>query len=241
MDIHEYQAKLLLKEYGIPSPPFEIITSIEQILPAAERLNVKQGILKAQVHAGGRGKAGGVRIGKSRQELAQHAKEMLGMKIVTKQTGPQGLVAKQLMLTELISIEKEYYLGAVIDRKSAQGILIASPAGGVEIEKVAEESPEKILKMPIPLHGKMRSYHLIEVCKFMGWQGAQMEQGMGLIAALTKAFVETDASLLEINPLVVTDAGELIALDAKLSIDDNALFRQQEIARVLRSGAAAGK
>lgn len=226
MDIHEYQTKLVLSTYGIPSPPFEIITTLDELLPALEKLNLSEGILKVQVLAGGRGKAGGVKIFHNPNEAEDLAKQMLGMKIVNQQTGKRGLIAHKLMVTPLVSIKKEYYLGAVLDRKTAQGILIASPFGGVEIEEVAQKTPEKILRVPIPLNGKLQDYHLIEICKFMGWQDSLKEQAYNFISVLTQAFVQTDASLLEINPLVETEFEQLIALDAKLSVDDNALFRQ---------------
>jgi len=182
-----------------------------------------------QVHAGGRGKAGGVKLAKNKQEILQAGKELLGKKIVNEQTGPEGMVSHNIVLSPTVSISKEYYLGAVIDRELAQGVLIASPVGGVDIEHVAKEQPEQVLILPIPSRGRFHSYELLRIVKFMGWGPALFKEGMGLIGRLVRAFIETDASLLEINPLVLTDEGKLLALDAKLVVDDNALFRQPEI------------
>jgi succinyl-CoA synthetase beta subunit len=229
MDIHEYQAKMILQKYGVPITEFAVFSSLSELRAIVSKWGLDEAVLKVQVHAGGRGKAGGVKIAKSKPEIFECAEKLLGMKIINNQTAKEGIVASQVLISPLIKFTKEFYLGAVIDREKAEGILIASPEGGMEIEEVAEKHPEKILKWPLRLNGKFRSYELIKIAKFMGWTGSALEQGKKIIAALGIAFVETDASLLEINPLVLTEDGDLNALDAKLSIDDNALYRQKEI------------
>lgn len=230
MNTHEYQAKEVLKKYGMPIPAFGVATSVGEAEQVVQLLGLKQAVVKIQVHAGGRGKAGGVKFAKSKEEIAKACKDLIGMKMVNNQTGPQGIVAHKVLITDPVDIAKEYYLGAIIDRENALPILIASPEGGMEIEEVAEKTPEKILKLPIQLDGTVRSYHLVRLANFMGWKGETAKQGMKTAKALAKAFIETDADLLEINPLVETPDGDIWAVDAKLSIDDNALFRQKEIA-----------
>ncbi len=225
MNTHEYQAKEILKKYGIPIPPFWVAKTLQDV----ERLKLKEGVLKIQVHAGGRGKAGGVKFAKTPEELVQVASQLLGMKMVNNQTGPSGVIAHQLLISKPLSIDKEYYLGAIIDREQALPLLIASREGGMEIEEVAAKFPDKILKLPIELDGSVRPFRLNHLCSFMGWTAEMAKQGAALARGLAQAFIDTDASLLEINPLV-DSGGSLFALDAKLSIDDNALFRQPVIA-----------
>lgn len=229
MNTHEYQAKEILKKYQIPIPKFGVAENVPQVKKLLEEMGLSQAVVKIQVHAGGRGKGGGVKFGKTKEEILNYAKQLIGMKLVNNQTGPAGVIAHQVLITEPVNILKEYYLGAIIDREKAQAILIASPEGGVEIEEIAEKHPEKILTLPILLNGSMRSYHLYRLANFMGWKGDLAKQGMKLAKGIAQAFMDTDASLLEINPLVETTEGKLFALDAKLSIDDNALFRQKEI------------
>lgn len=229
MNLHEYQAKEILKKYGIPMPPFAVVSSFQEVDKALRDLGSEEVVVKIQVHAGGRGKAGGVKLAKGREAVKNTAKELIGFKLVNQQTGAEGVISEKVLISPICSIQKEYYLGAVIDRKSGEALLIATPEGGVEIEEVAQKHPEKILKIPIPLDGKLKNYRLWEVAKFMGWK-EEREEGMHIIRQVAKAFMELDASLLEINPLVATKEGALIALDAKLSIDDNALFRHHEIA-----------
>jgi len=230
MDTHEYQAKEILKKYGMAIPDFGVASTSAEAQQVVQYLGLTEAVIKIQVHAGGRGKAGGVKFAKSKDEIVQIAKELIGMKMVNNQTGPQGIIAHKVLITRPVDISKEYYLGAIIDRDNARPILIASPEGGVDIEEVAEKRPEMILKLPIGLDGVVRPYHLIRLANFMGWKGDTAKQGMRTAAALAKAFIETDASLLEINPLVETPDGKIWAIDAKLSVDDNALFRQKEIA-----------
>lgn len=226
MNIHEYQAKTILREYGIPIPDFFIVSSPEEV----SDLLLTKAVVKIQVHAGGRGKAGGVKIAHSPDEIKSAVKRLLGLKIINNQTGKEGITAQKVLISTLVDYKKEYYLGAVIDRDKGQATLIASPEGGVEIEEIAARTPERILKTSIQRNGALRNYQLIEIVKFMGWSGEIAEQGKKIVSRLAKAFVETDASLIEINPLVLTTGGDLVALDAKMSIDDNALFRQPQIA-----------
>jgi len=230
MNIHEYQAKSLFRQYGIPVGDFAIISSIEDLQAILNDLRLQQAVLKIQVHAGGRGKAGGVKIARSKQEIFNFADEMLGMRMVNQQTGPLGIIASKLLISPLVEIKKEYYMGAVIDRQSAQSKLIISPEGGMDIEEIAARSQDRILTIPITENGVVREYNLLRMCKFMGWSGQLEKQGRSIAMALAKMFVNTDASLIEINPLVETLEGELLALDAKFSVDDNALFRQPELA-----------
>lgn len=230
MHIHEYQTKEILRRYGIKVPDFAVISDLDEVEEALKELKISQGVLKVQIHAGGRGKAGGVKIGKSPQQILEAAQALLGMKIINEQTGEEGIIARQLLLSPLIEIKKEYYLGVTIDRDNARVILIASPEGGMDVEEIAAKTPERIKMIPLTRQGTLRSYHLIELAKFMGWNGSVAKQGKETVLALTKAFFDTDASLLEINPLVETTDGDIVALDAKLTIDDNALYRQQQIA-----------
>ncbi len=229
MNTHEYQAKEILRQYGIPIPDFGVASKQAEVEKIVKHLGLTQAVVKIQVHAGGRGKAGGVKFAKTPEEILSVASHLIGMKMVNNQTGPEGVVAHQVMIARPVDIKKEFYLGAVIDRDQAQAILIASPEGGMEIEEIALKHPEKILKLPINLNGSMRGYHLVRLAHFMGWKGDLAKQGMKIAAGVAKAFMETDASLLEINPLVEAPDGKIWALDAKLSIDDNALFRQPEI------------
>ena len=229
MNLHEYQAKKILKKFGVPIPDFWVVSSVDETKKVVSEHHLSQAVLKIQVHAGGRGKAGGVKFAKSRDEIGSIAKKLLGMKMVNEQTGPEGVVAHQILITKPVEIAKEYYIGALIDRSRGAPVLIASREGGVEIEVVAHKSPEKILTMPFGFDGTLRPYQLLRLTKFMGWKGDLAKKGVELAKQLARCFIETDASLLEINPLVLTSAEDLAALDAKLSIDDNALYRQSEI------------
>lgn len=230
MNIHEYQAKIILQKYGIPTPEFYIVTDELQIEEAIAALGEEQAVVKVQVHAGGRGKAGGVKIAKNSDEIKMHARNMLNMRFVNNQTGKEGIAVRQVLISPLSQFTKEFYVGATIDRKKAQAVLILSPEGGMDIEEIAAKNPEKILTIPILLSGRIRNYHHVQIAKFMGWKGETARQAKQIISGLAKAFIETDASLLEINPLVETTEGDLLALDAKLSIDDNAVYRQPLIA-----------
>lgn len=232
MNIHEFQAKQILEKYGIPVPEFSLATSRQELHDLIQRKGWQTAVLKAQIHAGGRGKGGGVKIAYSPEEILHAGTELLGRKIVTHQTGPEGLIVNSLLVSPPMDILNEAYLGLTINRELAQIVLIASPIGGMEIEKVALEQPEKLLVLPLPAEGAFRSYHFIYLAHFMGWEGEQAEKGTAIVKALTKAFRGTDALLLEINPLIVTDDGGLFALDAKLVIDDNALYRQPQLKKL---------
>ncbi len=230
MNLHEYQAKLILMSEGVPIPPFGIAASRAEAEKVIRDLHLKEGVVKIQVHAGGRGKAGGVKFGKSPEELVQISEQLIGMKMVNNQTGPEGAISHHVLIASPLKIAKEYYLGAIIDRTRAEPILIASPEGGMEIEELALKHPEKILTLSIALDGTIKPYHLLRLAKFMGWKGSAQEEGIKIAQAVAKVFIQKDGSLLEINPLVQDEKGHLWALDAKLSVDDNALFRQPEIA-----------
>lgn len=230
MDIHEFQAKGIFQASGIAVPPYRVVSCLEDVDEALDELGILNGVVKVQVHAGGRGKAGGVKIGKNPKEIKELVGKMIGMKIVNNQTGPNGVIAYQVMITELTDIAKEYYMGIVIDRKKAEIIMMVSPNGGVDIEEVAEKHPEKILKVPISLNGKIERDDLEKIASFMQWEGSTKLEGLDIAEKLAEVFVKKDGSMIEINPLVETPDGHIIALDAKFSIDDNALFRQKEIA-----------
>lgn len=230
MNIHEYQAKKILQKYRIPVPDYGVASNQEEAAKVIDDLQLTEAVVKVQVHAGGRGKAGGVKFAKSKEDILQMVKRLIGLRIVNNQTGPEGVAAHQVLISRPVDIAKEYYLAAIIDRERAVPMMIASPEGGMEIEEIAATMPERILKLPIPIDGTIRTYEAMKIAKFMGWKGAQINEGLAIISGLAKAFKETDATLLEINPLVLTNEGHLCALDAKLSVDDSALFRQKEIA-----------
>ncbi len=229
MNIHEYQAKQILSAYHIPCQGFRIVERAEDIEEAIDSLGVTEAVVKVQVHAGGRGKAGGVKIAKTRDQIKQRAEELLGMKIITKQTGPEGIICHKVMISELADIAKEYYVGLLVDRARAKPLLMVSPEGGTEIEELAENSPHKILKVHFEIDGVIDETSLEAVCRFMDWTGKTKELGKILIKNLCKVFVENDGEMLEINPLIEDMGGELWALDAKFIVDDNALFRRPEI------------
>lgn len=231
MHIHEYQAKNLLVRYQIPVPPFAVAASVREAVRFVREMGFNEAVVKVQIHSGGRGKAGGVQFANNPEEVTRISAELIGKRFVTGQTGPQGVVAEKVLITPPVTIQKEYYLAAAIDRSLALPILIASPEGGMEIEEVAKQKPEKILKVPIGLNGRVRTYHLLEIAKFMGWSGDLYKKGTTIVTQLAKLFTDTDASLVEINPLVLTKEVELVALDAKITVDDDALFRQPAIAQ----------
>jgi succinyl-CoA synthetase beta subunit len=230
MNLHEYQAKNLLKKYGIPIPAFAVASNLEEVKQAIRDLHLFEAVVKIQVHAGGRGKAGGVKFAKGADEILKTAGTLIGMKMVNGQTGKEGVISSKVLISGPLDINKEFYLGAVIDRDLGRPVLIASPDGGVEIEEVAASHPERVLKMAFERNGHLRAYQLIGLSKFMGWTGEVAKQGALLAQEVARAFIENDAALLEINPLIETPKGELFALDAKVSIDDNALFRHPKLA-----------
>jgi len=227
MQLHEYQAKNILKKWGVPTPPFFVVSSLNEAKKIIEEEQLSSAVLKVQVHAGGRGKAGGVKFAKSPGEILKNAEHLIGMKIVNEQTGPSGIVSKHVLMTHPIEIKKEYYVGIVIDRKKGQVSLIVSPEGGVEIEEVAKDHPEKIHVEALSKDKPLSEQALTRIAEFLGWNNPE---GKKILLNLEKAFFALDGELLELNPFVETMQGELIALDAKFTIDDNALFRHPEIA-----------
>jgi succinyl-CoA synthetase beta subunit len=229
MNLHEYQSKALFAEFGVPVPNNRIVRNAADVAAACAELNTEKWVVKAQVHAGGRGKAGGVKLTDSVAEASQFAKDMLGTHLVTIQTDAQGQPINQVLVEETCNIANELYLGAVLDRASQRVVIMASTEGGVEIEKVAHETPEKILKASIdPLTGLM-PYQCRELAFGLGLQGKQIKQFTHILNGLAKLFVEKDLSLIEVNPLVVTKEGDLLCLDGKINIDDNALYRHPEL------------
>jgi len=232
MKIHEYQAKELFRRYGIPVPAGEAAFRVEEAVQAAERIGRFPVVVKAQIHAGGRGKGGGVKLARSAEEVRQAAASILGMTLVTPQTGPEGRRVGKVLVEEGLDIRKELYLGLVPDRASAQIVLMASEAGGMEIEEVAAADPEKILRVAVnPLLG-LQGHHGRRLAYGLGLPPAAVKEFLALVPNLYRLFVETDAALLEINPLVLTAGDRLLALDAKVAFDDNALFRHPELARL---------
>ena len=226
MNLHEYQAKNLFASYGLPVPPGQVAFTVEDAVQVASQLSTPTTVIKAQVHAGGRGKAGGVKLVSTKEELAAAAKGMLGTRLVTYQTDAKGQPVNAVLVEETCEIARELYLSAVVDRSTQRVVMMASTEGGVEIEKVAHETPEKIFKVVIdPLVGVM-PFQCREVGFKLGLNELQIKQFTQLMMGLGKMFVECDLSLLEINPLVVTKAGQLICLDGKINIDSNALYRQ---------------
>lgn len=232
MNVHEFQAKHILREYGIPMQDYRVVSREEDIEEEIDSLGVTEAVVKVQVHAGGRGKAGGVKIAKSRGAIIERVSEMLGMKLVTKQTGKEGIICHQVMIAELADIAKEYYIGLLVDREKGLPLIMISPEGGMDIEEVAEKFPEKIYKVHFSIDGTIEKEKVDKIIKFMDWNGKTADQGRILIDSLCKAFIEKDGSILEINPLIEDPEGNLFALDAKFAVDDNALFRQKEIAEM---------
>jgi succinyl-CoA synthetase beta subunit len=229
MNLHEYQSKQVFANYGLPVPNNQVVQSPADIGAAVNALEGDRWVVKAQVHAGGRGKAGGVKLVDDMDTLTHTVSEMLGTRLVTIQTDEQGQPVNHVLIEETCDIARELYLGAVIDRSSRRVVLMASTEGGVEIEKVATETPEKILKTTLnPLTG-LQPYQGRELAFGLGLEGDQVKQFSKLLSSLAKLFVEKDLSLVEINPLVVTKSGDIICLDAKINIDDNALYRQSDL------------
>ncbi len=236
MNIHEYQAKELFQKYGIPVPEGYAGKSADEFPAALEKLSEGTIVVKSQIHAGGRGKGtfvdglkGGVKLVKSREEAQELARKMLGNTLVTHQTGPQGRAVQTIYFTEASDIQKEYYLAIVADRATSCPVIIASTEGGVDIETVAEETPEKIVSLVVDPTLGLKPFQAREVAFGLGFQDDQVKQMTKLLANLYRLFWETDASMVEINPLITTPEGKIMALDAKVSFDDNALFRQPAV------------
>ena len=234
MKIHEYQAKAILAKHGVPVPRGEVAFKASDAAAAARRLGGTV-VVKAQIHAGGRGKGGGVKVVKA-EEAEATASRMLGMRLVTHQTGPAGQIVERLLIEEGLQIARELYLGLVLDRSTERPVLMVSPDGGVEIEKVAEETPDRIFKEYIRPGAGLGAYQTRKLAFALGLSGPQIGEAGKLMMAIYDAFRATDASLVEINPLIVTGDGHLLALDAKMNFDDNALYRHPDI-RDLRDPA----
>ena len=229
MNIHEYQAKEILKEFGAPVPKGIPIFSLEEIKNKIKDLNSKNLIVKAQIHAGGRGKAGGIKLVKNYEELFKEAKNLLGKKLITHQTGPAGRMVKRLYIEEVSSIEKEFYLSCVIDRSASKIAFISSSEGGVDIEEVAKKNPKKIVTTKLELNKNIKNDDIKKILQPFALPEKEKKRAAHLIQAIYKILIDKDASLIEINPLVLKKNGELLCLDAKISFDDNALFKHPDI------------
>ncbi|MFT5571520.1 MAG: succinyl-CoA synthetase beta subunit [Cryomorphaceae bacterium] len=229
MNVHEYQGKEILRKYGVTTPRGIACFSVDEAVAAAQELGGKVWVVKAQIHAGGRGKGGGVKVATSMELLREYADAILGMQLVTPQTGPEGKLVNRLYIEEGADIADELYVGALVDRETQKVVLMCSSEGGMDIETVAEETPEKILKIYVdPTDGLDRA-EAEDVCAKMGMPVEAISEGADFLAGLYEAFVKSDASLAEINPLVITGDKRVVALDAKFNIDTNALYRQPEI------------
>jgi succinyl-CoA synthetase beta subunit len=228
MKIHEYQAKAILAKFGVPVPRGEVVTKKDEARVAAERLGTPVVVVKAQIHAGGRGKGGGVKIAKSAEEAAAFADRMLGMNLVTAQTGPEGRIVRRVLVEEGLDIQREIYLSVLVDRAVGAPVFMASAAGGMEIEQVAKDNPEAILRETIRPETGFQAYHARKLAFGLGLSADLVRAAVPFFESLYRAFIATDSSLVEINPCVVTGDGRLVALDAKVNFDDNALYRHPE-------------
>jgi succinyl-CoA synthetase beta subunit len=229
MNIHEYQAKALLKDYGVAILRGQVAYTPEDAEAAARELGGPAWVVKAQIHAGGRGKGGGVKLARSVEEVRQLAGQMLGMTLVTHQTGPAGRQVRRVYVEDGCEIARELYLGVVIDRAASRVTFMASTEGGVEIEEVAAKTPEKIIRVAIDPATGFQPFHGRQIAFGLGLEGKQVSKAVAFVRGLYRAFTELDASLVEINPLVVTAGDELVALDAKMNFDSNALYRQSRV------------
>ena len=232
MNLHEYQSKRLFADFGIPVPRGIPAETADAAVAAAEELGGKLWVVKAQVHAGGRGKAGGVKLARSTDEVREHAESMLGKQLVTHQSGPEGLPINVVYVEEGSSIDRELYLSMLVDREVSRVAFIASAAGGMDIEKVAEETPEKIFTVAIAPDAGLQDYQARQLAFGLGLDKKQMRQFGNLVKRLYALYLECDASLVEINPLITTGDGDVLALDAKINIDGSALYRQQDVAKM---------
>jgi succinyl-CoA synthetase beta subunit len=232
MKIHEYQAKDILAKYGVAVPRGEVANTLDEALDVAKKLftgGASGVVVKAQIHAGGRGKGGGVKVAKNIEDAEQYAKQILGMQLVTHQTGPQGQKVSRLLIEETAAIDRELYLGIVLDRAAAKLVFMASQAGGMEIEEVAAKDPKAIHKAYIDPAVGFQPYQARQLAFALGLKSTQINEAVKFMMGLYKAYVDTDASLLEINPFITTKDGKLFALDCKINFDDNAMFRHKEL------------
>ncbi|MCZ6468165.1 MAG: ADP-forming succinate--CoA ligase subunit beta [Candidatus Dadabacteria bacterium] len=232
MNIHEYQAKELLLKYGVAVPMGKVALHEDEAEQIAKNLSVEKFIVKAQIHAGGRGKGGGVKLANGLEDVKRLASEILGMTLVTHQTGPEGKLVSKVLVEEASNIATELYLGMVIDRATENIVIMASQEGGMEIEEVARTNPEKILKQYIDPTVGLLPFQCRKIAYFLGLKGKTVNKAVKLILGLYNAFIDNDCSLLEINPLIITNDGDVLALDAKMNFDDNALFRHPDIEKM---------
>jgi succinyl-CoA synthetase beta subunit len=232
MNIHEHQAKTLLAEFGVPVPRGFPAFSVDEAVAAAEQLGGPVWVVKAQIHAGGRGKGGGVKLARSIDEVKAEAEKMLGMTLITHQTGPKGKLVSRLYIEEGAAIAKEYYLSLLVDRETSRVAVVASTEGGMDIEEVAHSTPERITTFTIDPATGVWPHHGLQLAEALGLKGETAKQARALLPQLYKAFVEKDMSLLEINPLIATADGSIKVLDAKVGFDDNALFRHPEVVKL---------
>jgi succinyl-CoA synthetase beta subunit len=229
MKIHEYQAKALLAKYGVPVPQGDVVFSADDAAAVATRLGGGTVVVKAQIHAGGRGKGGGVKLAKSPAEAREHASKILGMQLVTPQTGPEGQKVRKVLIEEAADIASEYYVAVTLDRQLGRPVVIASAAGGMNIEEVAEKDPAAILREPVDPQLGLLPFQARRVVRHLGLRGDTASKAAKLVTALYQAYSDSDSSLAEINPLMITAQGDVMALDAKMNFDDNALFRHKDI------------
>jgi succinyl-CoA synthetase beta subunit len=229
MKVHEYQAKEILRKYGVPTPQGAVVETSEAAREAARELGGRV-VVKAQIHAGGRGKGGGVKLAKDPTEAAELTKKMIGMTLVTHQTGPEGRTVRKVLIEEALNIDRELYLGITLDRRIGQPVVMASRQGGMEIEEVARRDPKAIHREPIDAILGVQPFQARSVAYALGLQGDAFKKCVDFVQKLMKAYIETDASLAEINPLLLTREGDVLALDCKMNFDDNALYRHKDIA-----------
>ena len=232
MNIHEYQAKDILKKYGVPCSSGIVALSKNEIETLFRDFDAPLYVVKSQIHAGGRGKGGGVKITKLKEEAMRYAKEMFGMNLVTHQTGPSGQIVRRVYVESGCDIDHEYYFSAVLDRVSGNITFMASTEGGVDIEEVADKTPEKIIKISIDPATGIMPFHCRSIAFFLGFKGEDAKKMVSIVSSVYNAFIDTDATQIEINPLVKTPEGKILALDAKMNFDDNALFRHPDIAKL---------
>ena len=232
MNIHEHQAKQILKKYGATVPEGVFAFSVEELVEKAKLLKTEKFVLKAQIHAGGRGKAGGVKILNTIEELSDAAKEMLGKKLITHQTGPQGKEVKRLYVEVLSNISKEFYLSCLVDRTSSKIAFISSDQGGMDIEEVASKMPNKIITTKVDFENEISDVNCEKIIKIFDLNNQNKNEAVKLIKSIYKMFISTDASMVEINPLILTKDNKIVCLDAKINFDDNALFKHNEIAEL---------
>ena len=236
MKLHEYQGKDILEKYGVATQPGIVARSVDEAVEAAEKLQSQHGadlfVVKAQIHAGGRGKGGGVKLARGIEDVREKAEVILGMDLVTHQTGPEGQKVRAVLIAQAVDIAKEFYVGVTLDRQKSMDVIMASTEGGVEIEKVAEETPDKIRKVWIDPAIGLRPFQAREIAFGLGFEDGALKQATKFVTALYRAYAESDASLAEINPLVLTEGGDVRAVDAKINIDDNALFRHKDLAEL---------